>query len=427
MGIFRKREAPPEPPYSPTNNVSDVLLSALIKGESITCEKALTLPAVSGAVDLVGNMIASMPVRLFEKTDGEVREVHDDRRVWKLNGDTGDTLNGFEMKKAMVTDYLLNGSGYVYVDRFRNEVRGLHYVENIYVTVLKNFRPIFKYYEILVEGEKYKPYDFVKLLRNTKDGSEGVGLIKEVSKALETAYNTLVYQLGLVSTGGNKKGFIKSENHLDKDAIDALKSAWTRLYSNNKENVVILNDGLDFKEASNNSVEMQLNESKKTLQDEINTIFHIYPNDFWRTFKEAIFPVVKAFEASLNRDLLLEEEKGRFFFEFDVKEITKANITERYNAYKTAKETGFLTLNEIRQAENLNRVEGMNVVNVGLGAVLYDVDTHTYYTPNTDSVTSPTDGVDTVGDTGETEKIQNLIIDKELDTAFEESGNSSEG
>ena len=53
---------------------------------------------------------------------------------------------------------------------------------------------------------------------------------------------------------------------------------------------------------------MQLNESKKTLQDEINNIFHI-KDDFYDTFKEAIYPIIKAFETALNRDLLLEKEK----------------------------------------------------------------------------------------------------------------------
>ena len=94
---------------------------------------------------------------------------------------------------------------------------------------------------------------------------------------------------------------------------------------------------------------MQLNESKNTLNDEINNIFHI-SSDFYETFKKAIYPIVRAFETALNRDLLLEKEKNKYFFEFDVKEILRANIKERYDAYKLAKETGFMTLNDIRGA-----------------------------------------------------------------------------
>ena len=397
--------------------VDDVLLQALLNNEAITREKALTLPAVSGAVDFIGNMIASMPINLYKYKHGRVEEQSDDNRVKLLNGDTGDTLDSFQLKKAMVEDYLMGKGGYCYIQRKRNEVVSLRYVQDIYITVLKNFKPIFKDYVILVEGQEYKPYEFIKLLRNTKDGATGIGLTEELSKTLETAYNTLLYQLSLVKSGGNKKGFLKAQRRLGQDEIDTLKKAWRNMYANNSENVVVLNNGLEFQESSNSSVEMQLDENKNTLANEINKIFHIY-DDFDLTFKEAIYPIVKAFETALNRDLLLEKEKKNHFFEFDVKEIIKSSLKERYESYKMAKETGFLTLNEIRRYENLDYIEGLDVINVGLGAVLYDTNTHKYYTPNT--------GVS--ADLNQTDSnIEHLIEDKELDTAFEQSGNSSEG
>ncbi len=424
MGLFDffKREIQVESGNDPqpeviTPPVNDVLLQALLNNEVITREKALTLPAVSGAVDFIGNMIASMPVKLFRYHNGRVEEQVNDNRSKLLNGDTGDTLDAFQLKKAMVSDYLLGKGGYCYIQRRRNEVVSLRYVEDIYITVLKNYKPIFKDYVILVMGEEHKPYEFIKLLRNTKDGATGVGLTEELSKALETAYDTLIYQLSLVKSGGNKKGFLKAQRRLGQEEIDTLKRAWRNMYANNSENVVVLNNGLEFQESSNSSVEMQLNENKNTLSKEINNIFHI-TDDFDLTFKLAIYPIIKAFETALNRDLLLEKEKKDHFFEFDVKEIIKSSLKERYESYKMAKETGFMTLNEIRRAENMDYIEGLDVVNVGLGAVLYDVKTHKYYTPNTD----------TSADLNETDSnIQNLIKDKELDTAFEQSGNSSEG
>ena len=414
MGLFeffRKRDQVSEGTQI-TPPIDDVLLQAILNGETITREKAMTLPSVAGAVDFISNMIASTPVKLYKYKQGKVESLSNDQRVKLLNGDTGDTLDAFQFKKAMVEDYLLGKGGYAYIRKKRNEVTGLFYVEDIYVTIMKNYKPIFKDYVILVEGQEYKPFEFLKLLRKTKDGASGVGITVELSKALETAYQTLLYQLGLVKSGGNKKGFLKSNRRLGQEEIDVLKKAWQNLYANSENNVVVLNNGLEFQEASNSSVEMQLNESKKTLREEINNIFHI-KNDFYDTFKEAIYPIVKAFETALNRDLLLEKEKKNHFFEFDVKEIIKANLKERYEAYKLAKETGFMTFNEIRRAENMEYVEGLDTVNVGLGAVLYDVNTHTYYTPNTDSTAEIN-----------TEK---LIEDKELDTAFEESGNSSNG
>ena len=430
MGLFdfmRKRDAP-TPEVTPP--VSDVLLQALLNGEVITREKALTLPAVSGAVDFITNTIATMPVKLYRVKDDKVEERKNDTRVQLLNGDTGDTLDGFQLKKAMVTDYLLGKGGYCFIKRQRNEVTGLYYVDDIYISVMKNFKPIYKDYVILVEGEQYKPYEFIKLLRNTKDGASGVGLTAEISKALETAYQTLLYQLGLVKSGGSKKGFLKAQRKLAQEEIDTLKAAWRRLYANESENVVVLNNGLEFQEASNSSTEMQLNESKRTLTDEINDVFHISP-DFELTFKLAIYPIVKAFETALNRDLLLEKEKKNHYFEFDVKEILRASLNERYAAYKLAKETGFMTINEIRRAENMNYIEGMDVVNVGLGAVLYDVNSQTYYSPNTNTTAKLDEkGEPTPNNPEESEvdpaKMQEMLEGHILEQEFNESGNSSD-
>jgi hypothetical protein len=35
--------------------------------------------------------------------------------------------------------------------------------------------------------------------------------------------------------------------------------------------------------------------------------------------------------------------------------------------------------------ENMNEIEGGDVIDLGLGSVLFDVNKQTYYTPNTDS------------------------------------------
>lgn len=385
MGFFDKFKNMNKRTVVDLNDVNDVLLKAILNGQAIKREDALTLPAVSGAVDFISGTIASMPIKLYKYKGDHVEEAHGDKRVQLLNGDTGDTLDAFQMRKALVEDYLLGKGGYCYIERERNDVKALKYIPDNFISIYRNPDPLNKYYTIFCYDAEFQPYEFIKLLRNTKDGASGVGLTQEVSKALETAYNTLLYQLNLVKSGGNKKGFLKSTRKLGQDEIDLLKQAWANLYANDESNVVVLNNGLEFQEASNTSVEMQLDENKKTLQAEINNIFHIY-DDYTKTFKTCIYPIIRAFETALNRDLLLEKEKGKYFFEFDVKEILKASIKERYEAYEIAKRTGWITINEIRREENRNNVEGLDVVDLGLGSVLYNISTGEYYTPNTGDV-----------------------------------------
>lgn len=419
MGWFsdrRKRKRSTENVIGNDGTVNDVLLRALLNDEPIDRDKAMMLPAVSGAVDFITSAVACMPVRLYRTKKGVVEEVENDPRPKMLNGDTGDTLDGFQLKKAMVEDYLMGKGGYCYIERSRNDVTGLYYVNCDAVSININSDPIHKSYDIIVGSDTYKPFEFVKILRNTKDGASGVGLTVEVAKALETAYQTLLYQLGLVKAGGNKRGFLKSQRKLGQEEIDALKSAWANLYGNSEENVVVLNNGLEFQEASSTSTEMQLNENKRTMADEINGIFHIKEN-FEETYKFAIYPIVRAFETALNRDLLLEREKRNCFFAFDSREIIKASLKERYETYKLAKDCGIMSINEMRRNENMNEIQGLDLIDLGLGSVLFDTTTGETYTPNTDSTKA---GISGSGDApsaqgGEASTDDKQVVDKTMD------------
>lgn len=51
------------------------------------------------------------------------------------------------------------------------------------------------------------------------------------------------------------KGFIKSKRMLRQDEIDALAAVWQSLYANDQSDVIVLDKGLEFQEASKISVE----------------------------------------------------------------------------------------------------------------------------------------------------------------------------
>ena len=382
MGLFKKRET-----VLDTNHVDDVLLRAVLNGMTIYREDALAIPAVASWVDFICNAFAQIPFKLYREKikDGKrvTEEVADDR-VAIINDDTRDKLDGFQFKKAICEDYLLGKGGYAYIGRTGNKFNALYYVECDKVTVQKNEKAIFKDYTLMVDGNTYHDYQFIKLLRNTKDGASGKGLTDEISKALQTAFKRLCYDYDITVTGGSRKGFIKSQKHLDKKAIDALKEAWEKYYAGNA-NTVILNDGMEFQEASNTSRENETNAKQITFNSEIKDIFHIGAT-YEETIKNAVMPIALAFATALNRDFLLEKEKKSFYFAPDTKELYRGSLKERYEAYKIAIECGFKTRNEIRYMEDDDALKGLDVINLGLGDVLLDTETGTIYTPNTNSM-----------------------------------------
>ena len=94
-------------------------------------------------------------------------------------------------------------------------------------------------------------------------------------------------------------------------------------------------------------------------------------------------PIATAFCTALNRDFLLEKEKKSYYFAPDYTELIRCTIKERYEAYKTAIESGFKTINEVRYLEGDDALEGLDLVNLSLGSVLFDPKTKQIYTPNT--------------------------------------------
>ena len=369
------------------NSIDDVLLNALINDETIDREKALTIPAVSSAVGLICDSFAMIPFKLYQKTikDGKKQTTEvEDERVNIINSDTKDTLDGFQFKKAICEDYLLGKGGYAYINKRGNKFFGLNYLKDNKITIEKNADVIFKNYSILVDEKTYRPYNFIKLLRNTKDGASGIGYIVEINKSLQTAYKRILYELDLMKTNGNKKGFIKSKNRLDEKGMKSLKEAWNNYYNGNSS-CVILNEGMEFQEASNTSVENQLNEKNKTFSDEIKEIFHISANNE-EFIKNAVMPIAYAFCTALNRDFLLEKEKSSYYFAPDLTELSKCSIKDRYEAYQIAITAGFKTRNEVRYLEGDDALEGLDMINLGLGDVLLDTKTNQIYTPNTNKM-----------------------------------------
>ncbi|WP_202931067.1 phage portal protein [Aminipila terrae] len=362
------------------------------------CSKAdaLNIPSVKGCIKFIADIVTMLPIKLYKNEDGKAVEIKNDIRVKILNNETGDTLNAEQFWRAIIADYFLGKGGYAYINKQGNKYMSLHYVDETYISVNKNTDPIFKNYNICVNGKLYEPHEFIKILRNTKDGAKGHSIIEESPLILSVAINTLKFEDNLVKKGGNKKGFLKSTKKLTQEVIDMLKVAWQRLYCNNSENVVVLNDGLEFQESSNTSVEMQLNENKETNSTELYKLFTMPASvingtgtnaDYTKAFKMAALPVIKTIECALNRDYLLEKEKESFYYAFDTKEMLKGDIKERYDAYKTALESNFMQIDEVRFMENLPAL-GLNWIKLGLDSVLYDPTTNEIYTANTNMKTN---------------------------------------
>ena len=404
MRLFKRKE---KRAADGTVGIEDCLLSAMLGGNiEVTKAEALQIPTVAACVNLIADRISALPIKLYRENGKEVEEITDDKRLCLLNHDTGDTINASEMKKLWVRDYFLGKGSYTYIERnMYNEPTGLYYVDETRVAIAPNADPIHKTFAINVNGHVYFPYQFLKILRNSKGFGVGTSIIAEDPLALAIFYNTMKFENATIRKGGNKKGYILSKNKLTQDALDKVKEAWRKLYSNSydtKDNAVVLNDGLDFKESSSTSVELQLNENKRTNAEEICKLFCM-PADVLngkanesmisQFVQNCLMPLINTIESALDRDMLTEAEKiGHYYWAFDTSELTRGDFASRMNAYAVALQNNIYQLDEIREMEDKPPL-GFNYIKLGLDSVLLDPKTGEIYTPNTDKTAMMNSGL----------------------------------
>ena len=139
---------------------------------------------------------------------------------------------------------------------------------------------------------------------------------------------------------------------------------------------------------------MQLHENKQTHSNEGCIMLGIpstmlsgggNEEDDKKFIKYCVTNLLDEFMTAINKVLLLESEKGQYFFAPDMYELTKGDIDKRYNAYKTATDSGWLQVDEVRERENMEPL-GMNMIKLGLQDVLYDPKTQMLYVPNTNQI-----------------------------------------
>ena len=386
LGFKREKRSLENPAETP-EGLADLLLSGTDMQASR--KEVLTLPAVTACLQFITGAVSGMPVRLYRRMENGGKEEIEDYRTQLLNQETGDTLDAVQFKRALVTDYLLSGAGYAFVNWQRNKIKSVHYVAFDNVSALTNADPVFKEVNYWINGQRYDDYQVLRILRDSDDGMEGHGILKENQALFSTMFKALRYEHSTIGSGA-KRGFLKSSKHLDAGILRSLRMAWAKLFSGDNS-VVVLNDGLDFQEIGTTATENQLVDNKTMNNNSVYAIFGIptglfsdnpTSETYLQAIRTAVLPVARAIENALNKFMLLESEKGSLFFTLDSSAITESDTMTRYQCYEIGLKNSWLTVDDIRKRENMLPV-GMDSIKLGLDAVLYDPKSGEIYTPNT--------------------------------------------
>ncbi len=386
------------------NIVDNGALKAFLNNEVLNKDIAMGIPAIASAVNLISSVAANVNYKLYSyNSEGKLIE-EDDYRVNILNKNTGDLLNGYEMKKAFVRDYLLEGNGFIYKNTEGNRIVSLHYVAKKNVSVIKNYDPIFKKAIFMVNERQLYPYNFITIARNTDDGVTGKGLLQENNLVIKVINNMLNMLNANTASGGVKKGFLKSQRKMEESAFNKLKADFEQMYSNTNTKAIILNNGVEWQPANETSTEMQLQELYDGVSEDAGEILQVPENikngkasdeEYRNWFKNCIIPILTEVTAALNETMLLEYEKNNYFWKADTSELENGDIKNMFEAYEVALRSNIMQLDEAREKFGLPPV-GFNYIKLGLDTVLIDTEKGTIYTPNTNMMQDMNDISNTI-------------------------------
>jgi len=164
---------------------------------------------------------------------------------------------------------------------------------------------------------------------------------------------------------------------LGDEAFERIQQQWNDKYSGagNAHKTPLLEGGIDIKTIGMNNSDSQWLEARKLSKSEIATIFRI--PDFmlnstdksttWgsgleqlsRSFvRFSLQPRMSRITQTLNRTLLLPNERPRMRFVFDTDQMTMGEFESRMTGYSAAIQAGVLNSNECRAIEGRNPREG---------------------------------------------------------------------
>ena len=375
--------------------LADVAEGLIKSGTTITRQQAMSIPVVTKSVAWIASAIAALPIKMYTKTDSGYQEVYDDYRLPLLNDYSGNGMIANDLKRQVLTDLLLDGNGYAYISKKGNKITKLSYIPTHRLTYTESVDTIDKIVNVWVDGKQVQDYNVFRLVKNRKNGISGIGFVSDCQDLLSTVLSSLQYENSSISSGV-RRGFLKSKSKLDSEKMNELRRAWKKLTTPNQSDVLVLNAGIEFEDASSTATESQLSQNKVINMHQILAYFGL-PTNFFEgvnsdayltAVRIAILPIVKQFTNALNNYMLLESEKSNLKFEIDTSDLLRINANERFAAYQTGLSSGILTIDEVRRMENLPALD-MQYLKLGLGDVLYNITDGKIFVPNTGAIVDP--------------------------------------
>ena len=359
----------------PKTQKRDLSLNTIFPDANVfDTDKALTLTAVWCAIRLLAESVSSLPVSVYSKqANGDKLEDSKSPIYNLVKFKPNYYQNKITFFEFIMLSICTEGNSYVQIVRNNSGTPvQLICLSPSNVTVVVNNNELF--YQI-DGGAVLDSSDVLHFKTITDDGVTGLSPIDQCAKALNWGVSLEEFGSTFFSNGAKPSSILQTDRALSDTALQRLKTSFNNNYGKlkNSNSTIVLEEGLTFKPISISPEQAQFLSSRQFSIEEVARIFNVPPHMLKDLSKSSfnniemqsqefvtytLMPYITRIEQEMNLKLFRSNELGKTFVEFNVNGLLRGDVKSRTEAYKTAITNGYMSINEVRQKENMNSIEG---------------------------------------------------------------------
>ena len=377
--LFRTRDAP-------TNRTSGSAYSFFLgnstAGKRVNQKSAMQMTAVYSCVRILSEAVASLPIHVYKyNSKGGKEKALDHPLYFLLHDEPNPEMTSFVFRETLMTHLLLWGNAYAQIIRNgKGEIVALYPLMPDRMSVDRDeYGRLYYKYTVSTDDAhtlkgstvRLEPRDVLHVPGLGFDGLVGYSPIAMAKNAIGLAIAAEEYGSKFYANGAAPSGVLEHPGTLKDPA--KVRDSWSETFggSANSHKIAVLEEGMKYTPISINPNEAQFLETRKFQINEIARIFRVPPHmvgDLEKSsfsnieqqslefVKYTLDPWVSRWEQSMIRSLLTKEEKSTYFIKFNVDGLLRGDYQSRMNGYAIGRQNGWMSANDIRELENLDRI-----------------------------------------------------------------------
>ena len=348
--------------------------SSTDSGISVTPDTALTYSAVYQAVRCISEAVSSLPLNLYERSASGGKTKASAHPLYHLLHDSPNPeMSSLQWREASMAHLLLYGNCYTEIVRDLNGDAVELWPIDPSIVSPKRTESGELYYDLNRGKAFITAANMMHISGLSFDGISGMSPIALARQSLGLSMAIEQFGAGYFGRGARPGGVLTFPGQLSPEARQNLRRSFEELHAGgaNSHRVALLEAGLKWEAIGVPPDDSQFLQSREFQIVEVARWFNIPPHKLRDLNKpsynslemmniefltDTLRPWLVRWEQALNRKIIRPRDRESYFFEHNVEGVLRGDIASRYQAYSVARNWGWLSVNEIREKENMNSV-----------------------------------------------------------------------